>query len=131
MFGVLLVSNDASVSRNVRQFVSRLGPDAFLLVCEPREEVVATAVRAQLHLVLIDLADASEARLEQVRAIHEAIPQTWLAVIARFDDIPTTRTVREAGANEVVPMLHYLARLRVLVPWLMVHAPGEPSVGSS
>jgi DNA-binding NarL/FixJ family response regulator len=131
MFGVLLVSDDASVIRNVRQFVSRLGSGASLLVCESRDDVAATASRAQPQLVLIDVTEASEASLAQLRAIRESIPQTWIAVIARFDDIAETRTVREAGANEVVPMLHYLARLRVLVPWLMVHAPGNPSSGSS
>jgi DNA-binding NarL/FixJ family response regulator len=131
MFGVLLVTDDASVTRNVRQFVSRLGPVATLLVCRWRDDVAAIAVRAQLQLVLVDVAEASEASLAQLRTIHEAIPRTWLEVIARFDDIETTRAMREAGANEVVPMLHYLARLRVLVPWLMVHAPGNPSSGSS
>ena len=131
MFGVLLVSDDASVIRNVRQFVSRLGSGTSLLVCESHDDVAATASRALPQLVLIDMSEASEARLAQLRVIREATPQTWIAVIARFDDIAATRSVREAGANEVVPMLHYLARLRVLVPWLMVHAPGNPSSGSS
>jgi chemotaxis response regulator CheB len=124
MFGVLLVTTDASVSRNVRQFVSRLGTDASLLVREPREDLVMTTIQAEPQLMLIDMAEANEASLQQLRAIHAAIPLTWIAVIARTDEIADTRTLREAGANEVVPMLHYLARLRVLVPWLMVHAPG-------
>ena len=131
MFGVLLVTDDASVIRSVRQFASHLGSGASLLVCESSGDVAAAAIRAQFHLVLIDMAEASETSLAQLRAIHEAIPRTWIVVIARFDDIAETRTVREAGANEVVPMLHYLARLRVLVPWLMVHTAGNPSGGSS
>jgi DNA-binding NarL/FixJ family response regulator len=127
MFGVLLVTEDASVTRNVRQFVSRLGPDAWLTVCDPCEDVARAAVHAQPHLVLLDMADAAEPTLAQLRAIRGTNPRTWIAVIARFDDDTSIRTLREAGANEAVPLLHYLGRLRVLVPWLVVHARGDVS----
>jgi DNA-binding NarL/FixJ family response regulator len=127
MFRVLLVTDDAALSRNVRQFVLRVGPDAALTVCQPREDGVPAAVHAQPQLALLDMAVAEEPSLAQLRAIRAASPRTWIAVIARFDEIGSVRTVREAGANEVVPLLHYLARLRVLVPWLIVHVEGDAS----